>query len=531
MFASYWTPLAPAAVLLLGAFILSVVVPRLPDRWRTRRLVREFGAPIVVGLAILAVWGIRLTVGADASGEGLDLLSGWNFSTVESVATLTVRADVLSLSFLILTLLVLLATTLAYSPQKETTDSVSGWLAMGAGACLLFVSANGLTIGYAVVAFDLLTMLYWLWRRQASLSVSRLFLGVFTASALVLATLNATAGTLLFGLALWLRLGFYPLVETINQTRRIDYGYLVYLALSLAVGVYLVTRVWVEPVAEVLLWLVVLTMLLSGLLVWLTDERPTWLVRLVTTEILLVLLTGSLAESVTTAYVLGLILSLVALWITPCWGKPQLAERAWAWPYLPAAAATLTTFGVPYALTWPARIEVYQSLFLSESLVLIILAVAAESLALSGLVRYWQMVWHGTDANGIQGVAGIVIMVPFLIPGLAPFVLSTLTKTELPGADVNQSVNVLLMVVTVVVAALALGYFRPQIMGRLRLSPESQTKVTRIFEAIWAWGTDAVKWVGTVMLRVEVLLQGQHYMGWALFTALVGVVIILLRTT
>ena len=162
---------------------------------------------------------------------------------------------------------------------------------------------------------------------------------------------------------------------------------------------------------------------------------------------------------------------------------------------------------------------------------LIILAVAAESLALSGLVRYWQMVWHGADANGIQGVAGIVIMVPFLIPGLAPFVLSTLTKTELPGADVSQSVNVLLTVVTVLVAALALAYFRPQIMGRLRLSPESHTQVTRVFEAMWDWGTDAVKWVGTVMLRVEVLLQGQHYMGWALFTALVGVVIILLRTT
>ena len=75
MFASYWTPLAPAVVLLLGAFILSVVVPRLPDRGRTRWRAREFGGPIVVGLAVLALWGIRLTAGADASGEGLDLLS------------------------------------------------------------------------------------------------------------------------------------------------------------------------------------------------------------------------------------------------------------------------------------------------------------------------------------------------------------------------------------------------------------------------------------------------------------------------
>ena len=133
-------------------------------------------------MAFLTLLGTRLTLGADAAGEGLELLSGWNFSTAQSVAALMVRTDVLGLSFLIPVILALLAVILAFPPPPARSTNGAGQgalLTLGAGTCLLFVSANGLTIAYAVLAFDVLAAIYWLRRGQIDLSVARLFLGIF----------------------------------------------------------------------------------------------------------------------------------------------------------------------------------------------------------------------------------------------------------------------------------------------------------------------------------------------------------------
>ena len=530
MFVSLFSPLAPAAVLLLGAFILSVVFPRLPDRWRSHRLGGSFAAPALVGLAILTVLGTRLAVEADTLAQELELVSGWNFSSVDSVAALTVRADLLSLAFLTLTLLILLALTLANSASPAKPANMSEWLALGAAACLLFVSANGLTIGYAVLLFDLVAMIFWWQRGQANLGVARLFLGVFTASGLALVSLDVTTGNALLGAALWLRLGLYPLIETVQPVLGKANGYLVQLALSLIVGTYLVIRVWPGPLPELLLWLTGLTMLLAGLLAWLANERPTLLVPLIIVETLLLLLAEGLAEGAAVAYVLALMLSLVALWVTPERGKPQITERGWLWPYLPAAAATLTVIGVPFSLSWPARSHIYQGLSSSQHPAFVILVILAEGLALSSLVNYWLLLWQQKSENGLQAVAAIVIMVPFLVPGLAPFILSTLTKTELPAAHLAQSSAVLLILMIILGLTVGFGYYKRQIMNRLGLAPDSLAEFAELMVAAWLGGTAWLDRVGKLILRVEVLLQGQHYIGWALFTALVGFVIILLGT-
>ncbi len=529
MFVSLFSPLAPAAVLLLGAFILSVVFPRLPERWRSARLA-DFGAPLLVGLAILALLGTRLAVETDSLAEELELLSGWNFSTSESVAALTIRADLISLSFLTLTLLVLLALTLANSAHPANTANMSTWLALGAAACLLFVSANGLTIGYAIFIFDFVTMVYWLRRGQTNLGVARLFLAIFTTGSLILTSLDVAAGNFLMGVALWLRLGLYPLIETVRLAPGKEFSYLVQLVLWLTAGLYLGIRVWPAPLPESLLWLVGLTMVLAGLLAWLADERPTLLISLIIVETLFLLLAESLAEGAAVAYVLGLMLSLVALWLTPQRGKPHMSERGWLWPYLPAAGATLTLIGVPFSLNWPLRSQIYQSVIDSQNIAFVILIVLAEGLALSSLVSYWLRLWEQKAESGVQAVAAVLIMVPFLIPGLAPFILSTLTKTALPAADLDRPPAILMTLVIVVILAVSFGYYKRQIMNRLGLAPDSLGEFAELLVAAWSGGAALLDRGSKVILRVEVLLQGQHYMGWALFTAVVGVVIILLGT-
>ena len=145
MLDSLIAPPVPAVILLLGALGLAIVVPRISTRGSARRRFHEYAAAGVVGLALLSLLGLRVTYGRDSRGEGLELLSGWNFSTTESVAALVVRADALSLAFLVLILLVLLAVTLlrpvsttAYD-DKETVSRQSAWLLMGrVPACFLF---------------------------------------------------------------------------------------------------------------------------------------------------------------------------------------------------------------------------------------------------------------------------------------------------------------------------------------------------------------------------------------------------------
>jgi len=234
-----------------------------------------------------------------------------------------------------------------------------------------------------------------------------------------------------------------------------------------------------------------------------------------------------MSAALATAFTVGLLLSLAALWLTPRLGRPHLSERAWSWPYLPAAGATLTLIGLPWCLGWPARTAVYGSLFFSENLVLIALTILAEALALSGLGRYWRLVWQGVRENGQQAVASVIIMVPFLIPGLAPLILATITGTDLGASNFELPGSVLLTVVLVIAGAAGLAYYRSHLIDRLNLSPALPGGRLNLAWLRTPWEKPLLD-IGKFALRVEVFLEGQHYMGWALFTALVGVLIIFL---
>ncbi|MEW5956321.1 MAG: hypothetical protein AB1801_01260 [Chloroflexota bacterium] len=542
MLVSYFSPLAPAAVLLLGAFILSFILPGLPPTWRMQRRVQVWGAPLLVGLAGLAMLGTRLTFGPAAAGEGMQMLSGWNFSTAESAAMLAVQANGHSLAFLLLTLLLLLATTLAFPltltgaaiPPSDRRHNVksrtfpAGWLALGAAASVLFVSANRLTTAYAVLIFDGLAAIYWLRRGQTDLGVARLFLGILTAAGLALVSTEAAAGNWLFGLALWLRLGLYPFIETGNLTRRqAADDALIIVALSLAAGLYLTKIGLDEPLPLLLRGLIGVTMLVSGLLAWLAERQDELLLRLVATLVLFSLLGEPPAGEILTALAVGLILSLAALWLTPRLGQPRLSQGAWSWPYLPAAGATLTLIGLPWLLTWPAQAAVYQSLFERGQAGLGGLAILSQALALSGLVHYWRLVWQGAGQNGRRAVASVVIMVPFLIPGLAPFILATLIKTELPSGNFEQPAGVFLAVAAVIAAAAGLAYYRARLLNWLNVSPAEAAAWLSLNRLRARWEEPLLR-ISKFVLRLEVLLEGQHYVGWALFTALVGILIIFL---
>jgi hypothetical protein len=538
---TYFSPLAPAVVLFVSAVALLLVMPRLPAGklvWlrNTPAIVRpeDLSTVGLVGL-VLALLGLRLTLGQMTAGEGLELLSGWDFSTAASVAALTVRADSFSLPFLILVVLLLLAVTLAVDPETPpTAPEWASWLALGGGACFVFVAANGLTLSYAILAFDLCATLYWLHREQRDLGVARLFLSLLTAAGLALASATPTNDfvppTLLLEIALWLRLGLYPFIETtaLEEAPADDYGWLVYVVLSLATGLHLGLRVATGPWLAVTYGLTLLLMVLGGLLAWLSEAhtRTTGLTRLVVVETLLLFLGLPLGKEAAIAGAVGLLLSLVALWLTPRLGPPPLADKRWPWPYLPAAMATITLVGLPFSSGWLARSLAYQALLVTDSRVAALLAMLAEELALGSLLFYWLNLWRGAEQNIRQGVAGIIVMVPFLIPGLALFVLATITRLDLPLVDFALPVGVLIMTSVTIIGAALLGYYRTPIMAWLRISATPLLRLSWLF----AWGQGGLDQAGRLALRLGVILEGQHYLGWALLVAMVGILVILLRT-
>ncbi len=541
MFGAYLSPLAPAVVLLLGAFILPLMAQSLLTRWQSRPALQSIITPALVGLAALALLGVRLTVGADPSGLGLELLSGWNFTTAESAVALTIRADTLSLPFLLLAILILLATTLATplvlpSPERreENVSDQAIWLALGAGACFLFVSANGLTLVYAVLGFDTLTMFYWLHRGQRDLSVARIFLGLFTGVALMLANFvpadAPVPGLWWLGLALWLRVGLYPFFEARWHTRWPDNGSLTYLGLSLSVGLYLTARTTAGDMPVSIVWLVAGLGLLNGLLAWLAEHPPAQLNRLLLAEAALMLLIVPVEVGLVAAFTVGLVLSVLVLWMTPRLGRPRLDEAAWSWPYLPALAATLTLLGLPFTLGWLARTAIYETLLSSGYSTLLFMALLlAESLALSGLVQYWRILWRGDEVDERRSVVGIVAMVPFLIPGLAPLILSEITKIDLPAVVFEQPNGVYVALGVTLLGAIGLGYFRPLLLDHLNLNPETLSALASLTWLLH-WVETQLSRLSKLILWIRIVLEGRHYLGWAFFTALVGILILFLGT-
>jgi len=335
------------------------------------------------------------------------MLSGWHFGTAASGAGLDIGVNAATLPFLLLTITLLVVVMLISLPLDTTRDR--GWiLILGAGAILLFVSTNQLSLTYTALLFDILLAYHWLIHKRTNLSIARLFLGIFTAGALMLG--SKLGGTTLLGLALWLRLGLYPFFEIhASEKESQNFNFLTYWSFSLAGGIYLVIQTQATPLPEILHWLIVITMLLNGLLAWLfqtdTSERPTLITRLVFPQALLPLLLIAPSTEISTALALGLTLSLAALWATPQLGQIHVNNLIKSWPYLATLAATLTLIGLPFSLNWPVWATFYPTNF-SSDMVKTILVMLAIALAMSGLTRYWLNLWH--SKNTLAGQSHLI---------------------------------------------------------------------------------------------------------------------------
>ncbi|RME71058.1 MAG: hypothetical protein D6784_15755 [Chloroflexi bacterium] len=535
MFAAFLSPLAPAAVLLLGAFVLAFLPETgRPQRWKLPG--PGLVAPLMVGLAFGTLFFLRITPGLDPTGAGLELLSGWRFADAGPGAALTIRADTVGLAFLILVHLFLLTLSLVHPAGFGLARRTAaphqpfwGWLALTGSVCLLLVAANGLTLGYAVFLFDLLAAGYWWGQNRPALAVSRLFLGILTAAALPLASLVAPAGGFLLGLAFWLRLGLLPFFE-LDTLEDENFDALLYFGLTLIVSLYLFIRTPLTPV-PVLRWFFVLSGVIAGLLAWLSPVRGRRLVYLTLVLGLLIFSADPTNQAAVAGFTIGLVPALVALWVTPRLGRPNLSESAWLWPYFPALGATVTLLGAPFSLGGEIYHVVYRQFLALPAVGLVAGGIAAQALAFTSLLDYWRDLRQGDELHARRSVASVVIMVPFLVPGLAPLVLTAISGLDVSTALNGEGLQFWWVLVTAVVLAVGLVQLRLRLAAVWGMSPQ---QLVRLPVALLArLGTAllyAADRLGRLVLRLDILLLGRHYLGWALLTALMGAIIFFLGT-
>jgi hypothetical protein len=568
------TPLAPAYVLLIGAALVLVVGPALTPR-------RRHG--LMVAISALAVLSLFLVGQAPSSvptgepGEGLgELAFGLRVPAFEP--------------YLWILTLSLLAISLAGRGSIDPVPALDQAMlfALTATACGVVLAGNYATLAAAILLFDGVAALFALTTRQPgradfgelsranfgelsradfgelSRAVGRLLLGVLSSAAVMALAQNTEYLPVesselggIFALTVWLRLGLYPLAESDAPGDSFLPVQLGWTVVNLAVGLYLISA----SAPPWLVWLAGATMLLHGALAWLEPSQQLALARagMALAGGILTITAASGTGSGLPAASLSILAALVALELTlPVLGRNHPDRAVHFWSYLPALLATASLLGVPFTLGWWGRGALYQASWEIGSLVTLALVVVAEGAALSALYPYWQRLLRsepgkvehaipsgdedspeplqGEQSSMEQG-SGIQIegdvwyllgatlaCIPFLIPVLGPRLVPDAPLTSVQGPT---DLIPLLALVGSLLWALFLGYGRRHLLSSAPFSRRGLMDILRLDWLLRSLGY-GLGTLGSVLLRMRAVIEGEHYLAWAILLALgLGLVIVL----
>ena len=556
------TPLAPVCVLLLGAALILIVGPALTPRRRHA---------LAVAISALAL----ITLFFVGSGYTTDTQPVRVFIEWLDQPALVLRVPSFE-PYVWILVLSLLAITLA---ERKVIRSLSSLdqamlLALTAVACGVVLAGNFLTLAFALLLFDATAAIFALSTRHSrradfgelSRAVGRLLLGVLSSAAVVALAqgtdyLTSHPGGLgaIFALTVWLRVGLYPLAESDasdDSPLPLRLGWAV---VNLTVGLYLISA----GAAPWLVWLAGATTLLHGVLAWLEPSQERALMHLgyaLAGGILTMAAVVGAGPSVVAAS-MGTLAALVALELTPSRpGRIQWTRPRHLWASLPPLLATVTLIGVPLTLGWAGRGALYQATWEARALGVLALVVVAEGAALSVLYRYWQRVLNrsgsspmreevgatsvqgatptreaeaspgtGDDSgrdDGLWPVLGATLAcIPFLIPVLGPRLVTGVPTTIVAG---SSTLVTLLGLVGSLLWALFLGSGRRRLLDALPVSHRGLASALRLgwLLRILGYGPDTL---GRVILRVRAVIEGEHYLAWAILLALGLGLAILLR--
>ncbi len=541
------TPLAPAYVLLLGAALILIVGPVLTPRRRHELAVA------ISALALLSLFfvGSGYTTEAQSVRVSIEWLDQ---------PALALRVSSFE-SYLWILMLSLLAISLAEQKAIGRLSPLDQAMlfALTAVACGVVLAGNLLTLAFALLLFDALAAIFALSTGHPRRAVGRLLLGVLScAAAMALAQgtdyLAAHPRDLgaIFALTVWLRVGLYPLAESGASDDWPSPMRLGWTVVNLTVGLYLIPA----GAALWLVWLAGATTLLHGALAWLEPSQERALMHLgyglaggILTMAVVVGAGGVVAAS------MGTLAALVALELTPSrpgrteWNHPQHL-----WALVPPLLATATLVGVPLTLGWAGRGALYQATWEADALGVLALGVVAGGAALSVLYRYWEGKLNRSDSSHVgeevhatsapadasapepDGDPGhedshwpllgaTLACIPFLIPVLGPRLVTGIPTPIVAGSSMLIA---LLGLVGSLLWALFLGHGRHRLLDSLPVSRHGLASALRLGWLLRSLGR-GLDTLGRVILRVRTVIEGEHYLAWAILLALGLGLAILLR--
>jgi hypothetical protein len=213
---------------------------------------------------------------------------------------------------------------------------------------------------------------------------------------------------------------------------------------------------------------------------------------------------------------------------------------------------------VPFTLGWWGRGALYQATWEVGALVTLALVVVAEGAALSALYPYWQRLLSSIPEKVDQSVASsseespestqgeqspmkrdsetqvggdvghllgaTLICIPFLIPVLGPRLVP---ETPLTSAQGVTDLIPLLALVGSLLWALFLGYGRRPLLDSVPIPRQDLMDGLRLGWLLRSLGY-GLDTLGGVLLRIRAVIEGEHYLAWAILLALgLGLVIVL----
>ncbi|UCC87958.1 MAG: hypothetical protein JSV81_01300 [Anaerolineales bacterium] len=559
------TPLAPAYVLLIGAALILIVGPALAPH-RRHGLAMAISAlaalslffagngyPADVELARVP-WAAGASVSAPLAGVGQGGLIEWLGTPALAVRVAPFEPFVW---VLMLSLLAISAAERGVVNQLSPLDQAMLFV-LTAVACGVVLAGTYSTLAFTLLLFDGTAALFALAAHRPGRAVARLFLGVLSSTAIVVlaqgtdhATVHPVELGTLFCLTTWLRLGLYPLVESGVLLGSLPPMRLGWSVVNLLVGLYLVPA----SGAPWLTWLIGATAVLHGVLAWLEPSREGTLAHAAHALAGAILMMaaavgdgpGTVAASIST------LAALVALGLTaPQLGRPEATRLHHLWAYLPPLLATASLVGVPFTLGWEGRGALYQAAWESGAPGVLALAVIAEGAALSVMYRYWRRLLHGlpTESQPVpeletqapkpedipqsesqvwRPLGATLACIPFLVPVLGARLLLTMLPSASPSATLSTfPLSAWWGLGGSLLWAFFLGYGRRRLLASLPTSRQTLMGALRVGWLLRNLGY-ALDAVGRVLLRMRAVIEGEHYLGWAILLALGLGLAILLR--
>ena len=531
MFVLAVSPLVPAYVLLVGALLVLAMGSGQESR-------RHW---LAVGIAVVAVLGLAMAAALRPGSQSvtqIHVLAEWLGEPV-----LVSRFPAFEPLVWVL-MLSLLAIVLAGRETVGETPplSLAALFVMAAAAYGLLLAGTYRTLAVSLFLFDGTAALFMLSHQQPGRAVGRLLLGVLSSAAVlglsqgvdVPATGPLALGGV-FTLLIWLRLGLYPVLESDGFSGPGPSLRLGWVTINLLVGLYLVPT----GVAHWVAWLALATTVLHGTLAWLEPDRERALAHAAYTlagGVLVMAAAGGDSQGVVAA-ASSIVLGLVALGLTsarlgplswprsavpPAGRSPARCPAGRIWAYVPPFLATLSLAGVPLTLGWLGRGALYQTTWAAGALGVIALVVIAEGAALSVLYRYWQLLCHDAPPRetGIWHPLGATVAaVPFLVPVVGPRLLSLLVPIQSAAVSAMPSaMGAWAGVAGTVLWALFLGYGRRWLLNPLLLWRQGLMGWLRL-GWLARWVARALDTLSRVLLRVRAIIEGEHYLAWAILLA------------